>query len=99
MPYTIFFGDPSNFQVLLTFSFSLSLFTASNIYIFSIGKDSVLEAQAILDGHYLEFARFIFNPVTVGKAFREHGISSIDISPSHNLHIFKSRMVSKSATR
>jgi carbonic anhydrase/acetyltransferase-like protein (isoleucine patch superfamily) len=33
----------------------------------SIGEDSVLEARSILDGHYLEFARFIFNPLTVGQ--------------------------------
>lgn len=34
----------------------------------SVGKDSVLEAQSMLDGHYLEFARFIYNPLKVGKA-------------------------------
>jgi acetyltransferase-like isoleucine patch superfamily enzyme len=34
----------------------------------SVGEDSVLEAQSMLDGHYLEFARFIYNPLKVGKA-------------------------------
>jgi carbonic anhydrase/acetyltransferase-like protein (isoleucine patch superfamily) len=34
----------------------------------TIGQDSVLEAKSILDGHYLEFARFHFNRLTVGKA-------------------------------
>jgi acetyltransferase-like isoleucine patch superfamily enzyme len=33
----------------------------------SVGADSVLEAGSRLDGHYLEFLRFIYNPVRVGR--------------------------------